>query len=193
MLQQAGDTQVPAQRSRTTGWRRCLEQIHKRHGSIEIAIDTSDGSGSGEDRGTGGDLVFRSKVLDLPGQTTEDEQLRQEEIVGGNIFAASEHLPDFSGVDNNNPIVDSGASYSVCPKSYAPETPTVQSTAIKLQQPDGKVLRRYGKKKVYYENWNRTRLLENEYQVADVTTPLISVKDRNNRGQLVCFGPNCRK
>ena len=68
MLQQAGDTQVPAQRSRTTGWRRCLEQIHKRHGSIEIAIDTSDGSGSGEDRGTGGDLVFRSKVLDLPGQ-----------------------------------------------------------------------------------------------------------------------------
>lgn len=58
---------MPAQRSRTSGWRRCLEQIHQRHGSIEVAIDTSDESGASGERGSGGDLVFRSKLINLTG------------------------------------------------------------------------------------------------------------------------------
>ena len=58
---------VPALRSRTTGWRRCLEQIHQRQGSIEVAIDTSteEDSGDANRTGSGGDLVFRAKLLDL--------------------------------------------------------------------------------------------------------------------------------
>ena len=58
---------VPALRSRTTGWRRCLEQIHQRQGSIEVAIDTStsDQSTDGQRVGSGGDLVFRAKLLDV--------------------------------------------------------------------------------------------------------------------------------
>jgi|TARA_B100001059_G_scaffold199495_1_gene205870 hypothetical protein len=53
-----GSTDVPAHRSRTTGWRRCLEQICQRNGSIEIAIEGPEGDAPG-----GGDLLFRSRVL----------------------------------------------------------------------------------------------------------------------------------
>ena len=53
---------MPAHRSRTTGWRRCLEQICQRNGSIEIAIE-----GPGGDAPGGGDLLFRSRVLHVGG------------------------------------------------------------------------------------------------------------------------------
>ena len=62
-----------------------------------------------------------------------------------------------------------------------------------MKQPNGDTLNHYGTKKVYYENWNRTRLLENDFEVVDTIVPLVSVKDRNKKGQLVCFGPNRRK
>ncbi|MDG2200280.1 MAG: hypothetical protein P8K80_03760 [Phycisphaerales bacterium] len=53
---------MPAHRSRTTGWRRCLEQICQRNGSIEIAIEGPEGDAPG-----GGDLLFRSRVLHVGG------------------------------------------------------------------------------------------------------------------------------
>ena len=64
---------------------------------------------------------------------------------------------------------------------------------LNLKQPDGSGIEHHGAKTVWYENWAGSRLLENEYEVADVVCPLISVKDRNRRNQLVCFGPNRRK
>lgn len=51
---------MPANRSRTHNWRRCLEQIHGRGGSIEIAVD---GAVTGGDEGS--HLVWRVRVLDL--------------------------------------------------------------------------------------------------------------------------------
>jgi len=52
---------VPATRSRTAGWRRCLEQICQRRGSIELALD----------RGTAGepgcDLLMRARLLEVRG------------------------------------------------------------------------------------------------------------------------------
>ena len=64
-------TGLPAQRSRTSGWRRCLEQIHQRNGAIEIAIDADPerANGDGHRDGSGGDLVFRARLVDV----SEDE------------------------------------------------------------------------------------------------------------------------
>ena len=49
---------MPATRSRTAGWRRCLNQICTRRGSIELAVRRDcDGSNS--------DLLFRARVLGI--------------------------------------------------------------------------------------------------------------------------------
>jgi hypothetical protein len=61
-----GELDVPAHRSRTTGWRRCLEQICQRNGSIEIAIENPTGTDNDLAPG-GGDLLFRSRVLQVTG------------------------------------------------------------------------------------------------------------------------------
>lgn len=61
---------MPASRSRTNEWRRCLQQIFERGGAIEIAIAHPDSS-SLEPLAhvSGGDIVWRVRVVDL----TEDE------------------------------------------------------------------------------------------------------------------------
>ena len=51
---------MPAHRSRTLQWRRCLEQIHERNGAIEIAVARA--YEEGED---GRHLVWRVRVLAL--------------------------------------------------------------------------------------------------------------------------------
>jgi hypothetical protein len=51
---------VPANRSRTLQWRRCLDQIHQRNGAIEIAVARA--FEEGED---GRHLVWRVRVLEL--------------------------------------------------------------------------------------------------------------------------------
>jgi len=51
---------VPANRSRTLQWRRCLDQIHQRNGAIEIAVARA--FDEGED---GRHLVWRVRVLEL--------------------------------------------------------------------------------------------------------------------------------
>lgn len=51
---------MPANRSRTLHWRRCLEQIYERNGAIEIAVDRSDRQSEG-----GRHLVWRVRILQL--------------------------------------------------------------------------------------------------------------------------------
>lgn len=51
---------MPANRSRTSGWRRCLHQIFERNGSLEIAIARYYGE---DDRGQ--HLIWRVRLLDL--------------------------------------------------------------------------------------------------------------------------------
>jgi hypothetical protein len=73
---------VPANRSRTLEWRRCLQQIHERGGAIEIAIDRnhhsrtdpSDGNDTQGTSRTGLDLVWRVRVLRLSAQEIIVEQ-----------------------------------------------------------------------------------------------------------------------
>jgi len=55
---------MPASRSRTTEWRRSLEQLRDREGAIEIAV-ARDGAQSDEDILNSADLVWRVRVLDL--------------------------------------------------------------------------------------------------------------------------------
>lgn len=55
---------MPASRSRTTEWRRSLEQLRDREGAIEIAV-ARDGAGSDEEILNSADLVWRVRVLDL--------------------------------------------------------------------------------------------------------------------------------
>jgi hypothetical protein len=58
---------VPASRSRTNEWRRCLQQVFERGGAIEIAIAHPDATGSCEPLAhvSGGDIVWRVRLLDL--------------------------------------------------------------------------------------------------------------------------------
>ena len=60
---------MPANRSRTLNWRRCLQQIHERRGSIDIAIDSAY-----EADENGSHLVWRVRVLAL-----SDEEILVEQ------------------------------------------------------------------------------------------------------------------
>ncbi|MDP7009244.1 MAG: flagellar brake protein [Phycisphaerales bacterium] len=71
---------MPAQRSRTTGWRRCLQQLVDHHGSLQIALSPSDSTGS--------DFVWRAKLIGMT----------QEEILVEMPTAAGEPLPLTKGV-----------------------------------------------------------------------------------------------
>ncbi|MFM1804721.1 MAG: hypothetical protein RL136_1600 [Planctomycetota bacterium] len=57
---------MPASRSRTTEWRRSLEQLRSREGAIEIAV-AHDHPGGDEAILAASDLVWRVRVLDLTG------------------------------------------------------------------------------------------------------------------------------
>jgi c-di-GMP-binding flagellar brake protein YcgR len=58
---------VPAHRSRTLEWRRCLQQIQERNGAIDIAVARLSASADGVDAEppVGRDLVWRVRVLGL--------------------------------------------------------------------------------------------------------------------------------
>lgn len=51
---------MPANRSRTSGWRRCLRQIYERNGSLEIAI-----ARDYEDGDSGQHLIWRVRLLEM--------------------------------------------------------------------------------------------------------------------------------
>ena len=71
---------MPAQRSRTTGWRRCLQQLVDHKGSLQIALAPHSPTGS--------DFIWRAKLISL----TEDEILVEMPT------AAGEPLPLQEGV-----------------------------------------------------------------------------------------------
>ena len=71
---------MPAQRSRTSGWRRCLQQLVDHHGSLQIALAPSEEGGS--------DFVWRAKLIGL----TETEILVEMPTTAG------EPLPLTKGV-----------------------------------------------------------------------------------------------
>jgi len=83
---------VPANRSRTLHWRRCLEQIHQRNGAIEIAVarDLED---------EGAHLVWRVRVLDLG----EDEIVVEPPVALGQTIPLEEgvHLVACIAVGQN--------------------------------------------------------------------------------------------
>lgn len=60
---------MPANRSRTTGWRRCLRQIQERNGSLEIAI-----SREYEEGRDGQHLIWRVRLLDVSASEVVIEQ-----------------------------------------------------------------------------------------------------------------------
>ncbi len=54
-------TRVPARRSRTLEWRRCLKQVHERNGALEIAVART----AGTNEQVGRDLLWRVRLVDL--------------------------------------------------------------------------------------------------------------------------------
>ena len=71
---------MPAQRSRTTGWRQCLQQLVDHRGSLQIAL-TPNGP-------TGKDFIWRAKLISLT----------KKEIIVEMPTAAGEPLPLQEGV-----------------------------------------------------------------------------------------------
>lgn len=68
---------MPAQRSRTLQWSRCLRQIYERRGAIEIAV-----AREYEDPTAGSHLVWRVRLLDL---TAEEIVVEQPVTLGRSI------------------------------------------------------------------------------------------------------------
>ncbi|MCZ6836941.1 MAG: hypothetical protein O7G85_14285 [Planctomycetota bacterium] len=68
---------MPANRSRTTRWRRCLEQVHQRNGSLEIAISRDYDEGS-----EGQHLIWRVRLLDL----SESEVVVEQPMTLGQLI-----------------------------------------------------------------------------------------------------------
>ncbi|GAB4548763.1 MAG: hypothetical protein Tsb0013_09590 [Phycisphaerales bacterium] len=86
---------MPASRSRTTNWRRSLEQIHERGGCLEITLarylgDDEQNMGALADQGGGArDIVWRVRILSL----SDEEIVLEEPVVLGrtiDIEAGSE-------------------------------------------------------------------------------------------------------
>ena len=71
---------MPAQRSRTSGWRRCLQQLVDHHGSLQIALAPTGSTGS--------DFVWRAKLIGM----------NESEILVEMPTAAGEPLPLTKGV-----------------------------------------------------------------------------------------------
>jgi hypothetical protein len=72
---------VPAHRSRTLQWRRCLEQIHERNGAIEIAV-----ARAYEEDEDGRHLVWRVRVLAL----SDDEITIEQPVTLGQVIPLKE-------------------------------------------------------------------------------------------------------
>ncbi len=68
---------MPANRSRTTGWRRCLHQIFERNGSLEIAI-----ARNYEEDNRGQHLIWRVRLLGL----SETEVIVEQPMTLGQLI-----------------------------------------------------------------------------------------------------------
>lgn len=69
---------VPAHRSRTSDWRRCLEQVCERNGALEIAVARSSEGDDGESR----HLVWRVRLVSM----TEQEILVEQPTTLGQVI-----------------------------------------------------------------------------------------------------------
>ena len=78
-----GPLPVPANRSRTLHWRRCLDQIHERNGAIEIAIDRDF-----DERNPSSHLLWRVRVL----------AVKESEIILEQPCALGELIPLRAGI-----------------------------------------------------------------------------------------------
>ncbi len=68
---------MPANRSRTVQWRRCLDQIRARHGAIELAI-----ARDYQDDERGRHLVWRVRLLDI----VNDELIVEQPVALGHVI-----------------------------------------------------------------------------------------------------------
>jgi hypothetical protein len=69
---------VPAHRSRTSGWRRCLKQVHERNGALEIAVVRGEPDGHGD----GHHLIWRVRLVAL----TDAEILVEQPMALGRVI-----------------------------------------------------------------------------------------------------------
>ena len=87
-------------------------------------------------------------------------------------------------------MVDSGAAVSVCPLGYAPEVPmSNHSRRATLRTASGARIEHAGQKMVEYENGDGG-LVNVNFEVADVTRPLVAVGELQKRGMTVVMGPH---
>lgn len=91
---------MPASRSRTNEWRRCLQQIFERGGAIEIAVAHPEANTLEPiAHVSGGDIVWRVRVLDL---TDEEIVVEQPSALGRAIdFAADIDLVGAIAIGQN--------------------------------------------------------------------------------------------
>ena len=87
-------------------------------------------------------------------------------------------------------MVDSGAAVSVCPLGYAPEIPIAHSTRnALLRTASGAHIEHAGQKSIQYEHDGGGSVNVN-FEVADVTRPLVAVGELQRRGMTVVMGPH---
>ena len=87
-------------------------------------------------------------------------------------------------------MVDSGAAVSVCPLGYAPEIPIAHSTRnALLRTASGAHIEHAGQKSIQYEHDGGGTVNVN-FEVADVTRPLVAVGELQRRGMTVVMGPH---
>ena len=86
-------------------------------------------------------------------------------------------------------LVASGAAVSVCPLGFAPEVPmSNHSRRATLRTASGAQTEHVGQKMVAYENGDGGQVNVN-FEVADVTRPLVAVGELQKRGMTVVMGP----
>ena len=87
-------------------------------------------------------------------------------------------------------MVDSGAGFSVCRLGYAPEVPmSNHSKRATLRTAAGAQMQHTGQKMVEYENGDGGSVNVN-FEVADVTRPLVAVGVLQKRGKTLVMGPH---
>ena len=98
-------------------------------------------------------------------------------------FSLDEHEEVVGSVERV--MVDSGAAVSVCPFEYAPEIPmSNHSRRATLRTASGAQIEHAGQKTVEFENADGDSVNIN-FEVADVTRPLVAVGELQRRGMIV--------
>ena len=87
-------------------------------------------------------------------------------------------------------MVDSGAFTSYCPEDYALEVPIEESPQLNLKSVLGEKIQHYGvRRNLGFEN-SKGEKYHHDFQVTDCMRPILSVRECNQRSELVCFGPH---